>query len=153
MISNCGIHKVTKFLINWRKSMHIIKVYLLTILVFFLVDIIWLGVISRNLYKNYLGHLMTPNVNWAAALIFYVLFIAGLVFFVINPALTKESLMYAILAGGFFGLITYGTYDLTNLATIKDWPFNITIIDLLWGTVLNALTSGITFTLVEKFFK
>lgn len=130
-----------------------LKVYLLTILVFFLVDIVWLGVISKNLYKNYLGHLMAPKVNWTAALIFYALFIAGLVFFVINPALAKESLVYAILAGGFFGLITYGTYDLTNLATLKDWPLNITIIDLLWGTVLNALTSGITFTVVQKFFK
>lgn len=130
-----------------------LKVYLLTILVFFLVDIVWLGVISKNLYKNYLGHLMAPKVNWTAALIFYALFIAGLVFFVINPALAKESLVYAILAGGFFGLITYGTYDLTNLATIKDWPLNITIIDLIWGTVLNALTSGITFTVVQKFFK
>ncbi len=130
-----------------------LKVYLLTILVFFLVDIVWLGVISKNLYKNYLGHLMAPKVNWTAALIFYALFIAGLVFFVINPALAKESLVYAILAGGFFGLITYGTYDLTNLATLKDWPLNITIIDLIWGTVLNALTSGITFTVVQKFFK
>lgn len=130
-----------------------LKVYLLTILVFFLVDIVWLGVISKNLYKNYLGHLMAPKVNWTAALIFYALFIAGLVFFVINPALAKESLVYAILAGGFFGLITYGTYDLTNLATIKDWPLNITIIDLIWGTVLNALTSGITFTVIQKFFK
>ena len=130
-----------------------LKVYLLTILVFFLVDIVWLGVISKNLYKNYLGHLMAPKVNWTAALIFYALFIAGLVFFVINPALAKDSLMYAILAGGFFGLITYGTYDLTNLATLKDWPLNITIIDLIWGTVLNAITSGITFTVVQKFFK
>lgn len=130
-----------------------LKVYLLTIVVFFLVDIIWLGVISKNLYKNYLGHLMAPKVNWTAALIFYALFIAGLVFFVINPALAKDSLMYAILAGGFFGLITYGTYDLTNLATLKDWPLNITIIDPIWGTVLNALTSGITFTVVQKFFK
>ena len=96
---------------------------------------------------------MAPKVNWTAALIFYALFIAGLVFFVINPALAKDSLMYAILAGGFFGLITYGTYDLTNLATLKDWPLNITIIDLIWGTVLNAITSGITFTVVQKFFK
>lgn len=130
-----------------------LKVYFITVIIFFLVDIVWLGLISKNLYKNYLGHLMAPNVNWTAALIFYFLFIAGLVFFVINPSIERQSLVYAIVAGGFFGLITYGTYDLTNLATLKDWPLNITIIDLIWGTFLNSATSGITFVLVQRFFK
>lgn len=129
--------------------MQSLKIYGMTFLVFFLVDLVWLGVISKNLYRKYLGHLMTPNVNWTAALLFYVLFIAGLVFFVVNPALEKESLRYAILAGGFFGLIAYGTYDLTNLATLKDWPLTITVIDLLWGTFLNAATSGLTFLLAR----
>lgn len=128
-----------------------LKLYLTTLVVFFLVDIIWLGFISKNLYKNYLGHLMASEVNWYAGIIFYLLFIAGLIFFVINPALSKQSLMYAIAAGGFFGLIAYGTYDLTNLATIKDWPVNITIIDLIWGTFLNAATSGITYIIANKF--
>ncbi|CZQ83130.1 Hypothetical protein Tpal_402 [Trichococcus palustris] len=132
--------------------MESVKIYLLTLAVFFLVDIVWLGVISKNLYKKYLGHLMTPTVNWTAAIIFYLLFIAGLVFFVINPALAKGSLLYAILAGGFFGLIAYGTYDLTNLATLKDWPLLITVIDLVWGTFLNAATAGITYVVAEKFF-
>ena len=124
--------------------MQFLKVYALTLVIFFLVDIVWLGVISKKLYKEYLGHLMAPNVNWAAALVFYFLFIAGLVFFVIMPAIEKGDLMYAITVGAFFGLITYGTYDLTNLATLKDWPLNITIIDLNCGTFLNAATSGIT---------
>ncbi|MFB0958062.1 MAG: DUF2177 family protein [Clostridiaceae bacterium] len=130
-----------------------IKIYLITVVVFFVVDIFWLGVISKNLYKNYLGHLMAPQVNWTAAIIFYLLFIAGLVFFVIDPALAKSSFWYAVAAGGFFGLITYSTYDLTNLATIKDWPLNITIIDLMWGTFLNAATSGITYWIVTRFLK
>ncbi len=129
-----------------------IKVYLITIVVFFLVDIVWLGFVSKKLYAKYLGHLMAPNVNWTAALIFYFLFIAGLVFFVINPALEKQSLGYALAVGAFFGLITYATYDLTNLATIKDWPVNITIIDIIWGTFLNSATSGITFIVVRRFF-
>lgn len=124
--------------------MQFLKVYALTLVIFFLVDIVWLGVISKKLYKEYLGHLMAPNVNWVAALVFYFLFIAGLVFFVIMPAIEKGDLMYAITVGAFFGLITYGTYDLTNLATLRDWPLNITIIDLVWGTFLNAATSGIT---------
>ena len=130
-----------------------LKIYLVTTVVFFLVDIVWLGFISKNLYSKYLGHLMAPRVNWIAALIFYALFIVGLMFFVINPALAKNSLSYAIVVGGLFGLIAYSTYDLTNLATIKDWPLNITIIDIMWGTFLNAMTSGITFTIVQKFFK
>ena len=133
--------------------MNNLKVYFITFCVFFLVDIVWLGFISKSLYNNYLGHLMAPNVNWYAALIFYFMFIAGLVFFVINPSIEKQSLLYAILAGGFFGLIAYGTYDLTNLATIKDWPVNITIIDLIWGTFLNATTSAITYLIVQKFIK
>lgn len=132
--------------------MESVKIYLLTLAVFFLVDIVWLGVISKNLYKKYLGHLMTPTVNWTAAIVFYLLFIAGLVFFVINPALAEGSLLYAVLAGGFFGLIAYGTYDLTNLATLKDWPLLITVIDLVWGTFLNAATAGITYVVAGKFF-
>lgn len=130
-----------------------IKVYLITIVVFFLVDIIWLGFISKNIYNKYLGHILAPNINWTAALIFYFLFIGGLVFFVINPAIAKDSLKYAIMAGAFFGLITYSTYDLTNLSTLKDWPINITIIDIVWGTILNSATSGITFMVFSKFFK
>ncbi|SDI64598.1 DUF2177 family protein [Proteiniclasticum ruminis] len=133
--------------------MQFLKVYALTLVIFFLVDIVWLGVISKKLYKEYLGHLMAPNVNWAAALVFYFLFIAGLVFFVIMPAIEKGDLMYAITLGAFFGLITYGTYDLTNLATLKDWPLNITIIDLIWGTFLNAATSGITYFVATSLLK
>lgn len=133
--------------------MQFLKVYALTLVIFFLVDIVWLGVISKKLYKEYLGHLMAPNVNWAAALVFYFLFIAGLVFFVIMPAIEKGDLMYAISVGAFFGLITYGTYDLTNLATLRDWPLNITIIDLVWGTFLNAATSGITYFVATSLLK
>ena len=133
--------------------MQFLKVYALTLVIFFLVDIIWLGVISKKLYEEYLGHLMAPNVNWAAALVFYFLFIAGLVFFVIMPAIEKGDLMYAITVGAFFGLITYGTYDLTNLATLRDWPLNITIIDLVWGTFLNAATSGITYFVATSLLK
>lgn len=133
--------------------MNNLKIYLITFSVFFIIDIVWLGFISKNLYSNYLGHLMAANVNWYAALLFYFMFIAGLVFFVINPSIEKQSVLYAILAGGFFGLIAYGTYDLTNLATIRDWPLNITIIDLIWGTFLNSTTSGITYLIVQKFIK
>jgi uncharacterized membrane protein len=125
----------------------LLKLYGITFSVFMLIDLVWLGVIAKNLYRKYLGFLMSPTVNWTAAIGFYMLFIIGMIFFVIQPALDRGSLNYALLAGGFFGLITYGTYDLTNLATLKDWPLNITFIDLAWGTTLCALTSAISFIL------
>lgn len=88
---------------------------------------------------------MSPAPNWAAAILFYLLFIAGVVFFVIQPALEREQWAYALCAGMFFGLITYATYDLTNLATIKQWPVIVTVVDLLWGTVLSGSVSVIAF--------
>lgn len=129
--------------------MQFMKLYLITFVVFFAIDIIWLGFISRGLYQQYLGYLMKPNVNWVAAILFYVLFIGGLIFFVINPGIEKDSYLYVIGAGAFFGLITYATYDMTNLATIKDWPLLITVIDLIWGTLLCTLTSLITFYITK----
>lgn len=126
-----------------------LKLYLVTFGVFFLVDIVWLGLVAKNMYREHLGMLMKANVNWPAAIIFYLLFIAGLIFFVIDPALAKDSLQYALLAGGFFGLITYATYDLTNLATLNNWPIFITVVDLIWGTVLSASTASISFLLVQ----
>lgn len=133
--------------------MNFIKLYLISIVVFFLIDMVWLGFIAKNLYAAQLGHLMSPKVNWIAAFIFYAMFIAGLVFFVVEPAVAKGSLQYAVLAGAFFGLICYATYDLTNLATLKDWPVSVTLIDLAWGTFLNASVSGAAFMIATKFFK
>ncbi|PKK97476.1 MAG: DUF2177 domain-containing protein [Tenericutes bacterium HGW-Tenericutes-3] len=126
-----------------------LKLYAIAFVVFLVIDLIWLGLIAKNIYANYLGSLMAPKVNWIAAIIFYLLFIVGLVFFVIEPAVAKDSWSYALLAGMLFGLITYATYDLTNLATLKDWPITITIIDLIWGTSLGGLVSMITFFLVR----
>ena len=131
--------------------MYLLKTYVVTIIVFFLIDIVWLGFISKNLYQEKLGHLMKEDVNWVAAGLFYLLFIAGLIFFVINPALAKDSWKYALLAGGFFGMIAYATYDMTNLATLKDWPIQVTILDILWGTILCGVTSMITFFVMSHF--
>jgi len=126
-----------------------IKVYVIAFIVFFAIDIVWLSVISKNLYAAQLGHLMSPRVNWLAALLFYLVFLVGLVFFVINPALVKGDWLFALLAGGFFGLVTYATYDMTNLATLKDWPVLITVVDLLWGTALNGITAVVTYLLAR----
>lgn len=133
--------------------MNHIKLYVISIVVFFLIDMVWLGLIAKNLYAVQLGHLMSPKVNWLAAVLFYALFIAGLVFFVVEPAVAKDSLQYAVLAGAFFGLISYATYDLTNLATLKDWPVSITLIDLAWGMFLNGAVSGAAFMIATRFFR
>lgn len=115
--------------------------YLLTTLVFFVVDMLWLGLIAKNIYRKYLGALLSENVNWAAAIIFYLLFIAGIFIFVIYPSIEKQSPGRAVVLGAIFGLITYATYDLTNYATLKGFPVNVVIIDLIWGTVLTTLVS------------
>lgn len=128
-----------------------LKNYLITFIIFLVIDFIWLGAVARNLYRNQLGFLMKENFNMLAAFIFYLLFTAGLVFFVLNRALAISSWQYALFAGMFFGLITYSTYDLTNLATIKDWPLKITIIDLIWGTSLGGLTSFLSYTVINYF--
>ena len=92
---------------------------------------------------------MKNDINWIAAIIFYVIFIGGLVLFVILPAVQSASLSHALLFGAFFGFITYATYDLTNLATLKDWPLTVTLVDLAWGTSLGALVSSITYVLAS----
>ena len=105
-----------------------IKTYLVTFAVFFAIDIVWLGVVAKDLYRKELGFIMADKANWVAAFIFYAIFIVGLIFFVINP---------------------YSTYDLTNLATLKDWPLKITIIDLIWGTSLGGLVSTVSYFILQ----
>ncbi len=124
-------------------------IYGITLIVFFVVDMVWLGVIAKKLYQREIGHLLKENVNWIAAIIFYLLFIGGLVIFVLHPALNRGEFSYALLYGGLFGLMTYATYDLTNLATLKDWPLRITLIDLAWGTSLGILTSTLAFLVLQ----
>jgi uncharacterized membrane protein len=89
---------------------------------------------------------MSDRVNIASAALFYVVFIVGLVYFVIGPNI-NDPLM-AFLSGAMFGLVTYATYDLTNLATLKAWPITITVIDLIWGTLVTAVTSGLVVLLI-----
>jgi len=122
-----------------------LKLYLTTLAAFFLIDMFWLGLIARTFYRKYLGYIMTSNVNWPAAIIFYLLFIIGILVFVVIPGLEADSLKATLLRAALFGLITYATYDLTNLATLKDWPLTITIVDLIWGIVLSTTVSYVGF--------
>ena len=127
-----------------------LKLYCIALPIFFAVDMVWLGLAAKTFYAKHIGFLMKANVNWAAAILFYLLFIAGLVVFVVVPALDKGSWVRALLFGALFGLITYATYDLTNLATLKDWPLVVTVVDLIWGTVLAASVSVATYSVATK---
>jgi uncharacterized membrane protein len=127
-----------------------IKLFIIALPVFFVIDMVWLVLVAKKFYQGQIGFLMKPDINWFAAIIFYLLFIAGLVIFVISPAVEKHSWVYSLLFGALFGLITYATYDLTNLATLKDWPVLVTIVDLIWGTLLAASISLITYFIVNR---
>lgn len=118
-----------------------LKLYFATLAVFFAVDMLWLGFVARTFYKKQLGFLMAADVNWYAAIIFYLLFIAGILVFVVVPGIRENNLGLTLLKAAFFGLITYATYDLTNLATVKDWPLAVTLVDLAWGTLLSTVVS------------
>ncbi|REE78823.1 putative membrane protein [Lutibacter oceani] len=127
----------------------IIFSYLLTFLVFLIVDLLWLGVIAKGIYQKYLGGFLSDKVNWTAAFIFYFIFVLGISIFAIYPSVNKNSINNAILMGALFGFFTYATYDLTNLATLKSWPLSIVFIDIIWGSVLSAFVSFSGFYIVK----
>jgi uncharacterized membrane protein len=122
-----------------------IKLYFATLVAFFVIDMVWLGLVARTFYSKYIGFIMAPSINWFAAIIFYLLFIVGILVFVVVPGLKSTSLRTTLLRAALFGLITYATYDLTNLATLKDWPVLVTIVDMAWGTVLSISVSYVSF--------
>ena len=124
---------------------NLIKLYLVSLLVFFAIDLLWLGVIAKNLYKEHLGHLMADQIRWGAAILFYCLYLGGLMIFVILPALKENNWSHSIVYGALFGLICYATYDLTNLATLKEWPVKIVVYDLIWGAFISGIVSLITY--------
>lgn len=126
--------------------------FVITFIVFMGIDLIWLGFVAKNIYSKYLGYLMAPKVNWLAALVFYVIFIIGVLYFVIAPSLVDRDFSQLLIRAMLFGFITYATYDLTNLATVRDWPITITIIDLIWGTTLSTSVSVISYLIITNFF-
>ena len=118
-----------------------LKIYFVALFIFLAVDLIWLTLVARSFYQKHIGYIMAPSPNWYAAIIFYLLFIVGLVVFVLVPGLEAASLKIILMRAALFGLITYATYDLTNLATIKDWPSIVTVVDIAWGMSLSLLVS------------
>jgi uncharacterized membrane protein len=127
--------------------------YVLTLAVFFLIDMVWLGIAAKGFYRKHLGALLSPKVQWTAAILFYLLFIAGLMVFIVRPAMAAGAPLQALLYGAFFGLICYATYDLSNLATLKDWPVVVTLVDLVWGTVLGGSVSALSVVLGRALLK
>jgi len=127
-----------------------LKLYLITLSIFLAIDMSWLGLMSKRFYSKQIGFLMKTNINWIATISFYLLFTIGLVIFVLIPSIEKKSWLNVLLLGSLFGLISYATYDLTNLATVKNWPVIVTLVDMVWGAVLGGLTSLISYLVFMK---
>ena len=122
-----------------------LRLFGVAVVTFFVIDMLWLGVVARSFYRAQMGHLLRANVNWAAAIVFYLVFVFGIVVLVVWPAIQRQSLGHALVLGALFGLVTYAAYDLTNLATLEGFPFKVALVDLVWGMVLCASVSGITY--------
>jgi uncharacterized membrane protein len=124
--------------------------YFIAAVVFLALDLVWLGVVAQGLYEHFLGDLLADSPNAAAAFVFYAIFVAGLVYFVIAPAIEEQSARTAVVRGAAFGFVTYATWDLTSLAVIEGFPVGIVPIDLAWGTFLAAAVSLATYHLWRR---
>ena len=118
---------------------------------FFAIDLVWLGVVAKTFYRQHLGHLLAAGINWVAAIAFYLLFTAGIVFFAVKPALEVNSATRALVYGVLYGFFTYATYDLTNHATMRDWPAIVTVVDMVWGTVLSGSVAYLSYQVSSRF--
>ena len=116
-----------------------LKSFLLAAVAFTILDLLWLGILARGVYHHYLGHYIRPTADWLAAGLFYFIFLSGLTYFVIQPEQNNTGIQ-VLFRGAFFGFVAYSTYELTNRAVLINWPWPIVWIDILWGTVLCALT-------------
>lgn len=130
-----------------------LKLYFITLIAFLGIDSLWLGLVAPSFYKSQIGFIMAENPNFLAAGLFYLLFIFGMVIFIVEPGVREQTLMQAVARGALFGLVTYATYDLTNLATLQGWPILVTVVDLIWGTVLSAAVTLVSVWVGKRFIK
>ncbi|MBX9765199.1 DUF2177 family protein [Patescibacteria group bacterium] len=128
-----------------------VYLYLLTVPVFFAIDMLWLGVIAKDFYQKQLAGFLGP-VNWTAAIIFYFIFIVGILIFAVLPGLEAKSAIKALTLGALFGFMAYATYDLTNLATLKNWPLTVTLVDMAWGAVLSGSVATVSYFIGKSLF-
>ncbi|MDQ8165759.1 MAG: DUF2177 family protein [Gemmatimonadota bacterium] len=122
--------------------MPILKAVAATAATMLALDLLWLGVIAKDFYARHMGTLLRPDVRWVPALLFYAVYLAAIIVFVVLPAAERKSLEWALGMGAFFGLAAYATYDLTSLALIRDFPLRVVLVDLAWGTALTAVVCG-----------
>lgn len=130
-------------------NLQILYTYLLTLPVFFAIDLLWLGVIGKGIYDKYLGSFLADSPNWAAAGIFYSAYVFGIIYFAVLPAMESGKLTDAVIKGALFGGLAYATYEMTNWAVLKDWPAAIVFIDIAWGVVLTASVAAAGFYIAQ----
>ncbi len=118
------------------------KTYGLMAVTFFAIDLLWLGIVARPFYQSQLGPMLRPDVRWGPAILFYLLFIAGILVFAVLPGVERGSLGRAVVLGAFFGFVAYATYDLTSLALVKGFTDLVAVVDMTWGTVLTATVAA-----------
>jgi uncharacterized membrane protein len=126
------------------------KTYITILISLVGIDIIWIGVVAKNFYQKHIGFIMADKFTITPAIIFYALYAFGIMYFVVSPALAAKSLSSAVFRGALLGLLAYGAYDLTNQATLANWPLKVTIVDMLWGMVVTALVSTIAYLVISK---
>lgn len=130
-----------------------ITAYFVTTLIFIIADALWLGVIAKNFYFSQLGHLMREDVQMYIAAVFYLTYTAGIVYLAVLPALKADQLLLAGINGAVLGFMAYGTYNFTNMSTLKDWPYKMSMLDVCWGTILTGLTAFTTAYIMKSVLK
>ncbi len=123
----------------------LVALYGITTLVFFAIDFVWLTTATSRIYQPYLGDLLSPKPNLPVAAVFYLFYVVGILALAVIPGLKEGALVGALWRGALFGLLAYATYDLTNLATIQGWPWQVSVIDMIWGTALNTVVAAAGF--------
>ena len=117
--------------------------YVSTAIIFFILDLIWLSIMATNFYRARIPDIMATDVNYVAAVLFYLMFVAGVVIFAVGPALESGRWSVALIYGALFGFMAYGTYDLTSQATLKQWSTAVTIVDMTWGTFVSGSAASL----------
>lgn len=127
--------------------MEFLKHFIAASLIFVAFDSVWLTLVAAKFYKRHLGHLISKKADLKPAVIFYILYMVGMVVFAIDPALHQHSLNYVMGHGALLGLCMYATYDLTNQSTLKDWPARVTYVDMAWGTLITTVVATLSYLL------
>lgn len=132
------------------RTVLLLQTYVASLVTFLILDFAWLGFIARGFYRQQMGDLLSDDVRWPAAIVFYLLFVAAVVVFAVMPAVERGSLVRALVLGGFFGVVAYATYDLTNLATLRGFPALVAAVDMAWGCVLTAVVAAVGYLVAAR---